>query len=124
MASGLDQLPVALRHQHARGTAVADVRVEAREDSSGEPAVFLVLVLSDPPGGAETWPVDDLWELRRIARQAVSRVAPDLDQPWYVAFEPEHPDEPGPDDLSINVDESVHIKDSVDVAIEPADSDD
>lgn len=91
-----EQLPEKLRDRYAGQTKVKDVKVEFREDSSEEPAVFLILVLSDPPAGAETWPIDDLWELRRITREVISnlkaQLEPNWEMPWFVSFEPENPE--------------------------------
>jgi hypothetical protein len=90
-----EQLPHELAGQHAGKTQVKDARVNLRDDSSGRPALFVVLVLSAPPKGADTWPIDDLWKLRDIVRDAKARVearaessAPEL--PWYVVFESEY----------------------------------
>ena len=91
-----EQLPEKLRDKYAGQTKITDVKVEFREDSSEEPAVFFVLVLSDPPAGTETWPIDDLWELRRITRQVVADLVaqwePSWEMPWFVSFEPENPE--------------------------------
>jgi hypothetical protein len=92
MTATVEQLPPALRDQTAGNTIVRDVRAEMREDSSDRMALFVVLVLANPPEGLDHWPVDDLWELRRIVRAAIAERVPDLDVPWYVVFEPEHPD--------------------------------
>ena len=102
MVPVLDQLPPALRNQQAGATQVRDVRADVREDSSGTSALFVVLVLSDPPG--DTWPVEDLWEFRDIARAAVNKVVPDLEMPWFVEFEPENPDALDPDDEQVEID--------------------
>src|SRR5690242_14050801 len=83
-----EQLPRALKDQNAGETWIKEVRVDVREDSSERSALFVVLVLSDPPHGAETWPVDDLWALRRIVREAMTELQPELpEMPWYVVFE-------------------------------------
>jgi hypothetical protein len=92
MTATVEQLPPALRDQSAGNTIVRDVRVEMGEDSSDRVALFVVLVLANPPEGLDHWPVDDLWELRRRVRAAITERLPDLDVPWYVVFEPEHPD--------------------------------
>ena len=81
------------------------MRVELREDSSDRQALFVVLVLSDPPSGLETWPVDDLWALRREVREAVADQVPDLAIPWFVVFEPEHPDLPDAGDEALGIEE-------------------
>lgn len=47
------------------GTSVSVVDAETRElfDGEGEPFVRVVLTLSDPPAGADTWPVDEVQEI-------------------------------------------------------------
>lgn len=91
-----EQLPGKLRDQHAGGTKVRDVKVEFRDDSSEQEALFVVLVLSDPPPGQESWPIDDLWDLRRITRETIAditkRLDPNWEMPWFVSFEPENPE--------------------------------
>lgn len=83
-----ERLPDALQDQYSGKTRINGVRVDVREDSSERPALFVVLVLSDPPADAETWPVDDLWGLRRIVRDTMTELEPDLpEMPWYVVFE-------------------------------------
>lgn len=91
-----EQLPEKLRDRYAGATKVKDVKVEFREDSSEQPALFVILVLSDPPANNETWPIDDLWEIRRFAQQAMDdlteRWEPNWETPWFVSFEPENPE--------------------------------
>jgi hypothetical protein len=99
----VERLPPALKDKSAGATIIKDVRVDVREDSSDRLALFIVLVLSDPPRGLETWPVDDLWALRREVRRAVAEKIPDLDMPWFVVFEPEHPELLDEDDESLDV---------------------
>jgi hypothetical protein len=101
----VEQLPPALKDKSAGATIIKDVRVEVREDSSDRMALFVVLVLSDPPNGLETWPVDDLWELRRTVRVAVIERLPDLDMPWFIVFEPEHPDLLDEDDGPLGIED-------------------
>ncbi len=99
----VERLPLALKDKSAGATIIKDVRVEVREDSSDRLALFVVLVLSDPPQGHETWPVDDLWALRREVRGAIADEAPDLNMPWSVVFEPEHPDLPDEGDEPLGI---------------------
>ncbi len=102
----MEQLPDALKSlagQEAGETKVKTVRAEEREDSSGARALFIVLVLSDPPAQQDTWPVDDLWELRTKVREAVAQ-SESIGEPWFVVFEPEHPGELDSDDLSESLD--------------------
>jgi hypothetical protein len=83
------QLPKDLADQEVGETRVRDVRVEVREDADGESAIFIALVLSDPRGKAETWPVKDLWRLRSIVHDAIARLDPPFS--WFVEFVPESP---------------------------------
>jgi hypothetical protein len=105
MTATVEQLPSALRDQSAGATIIRDVRAEYREDSSHRLALFIVLVLSDPPSRIGTWPVDDLWELRRAVRRAVAERLPDLEMPWFVIFEPEHPDLPDDADEALGIED-------------------
>lgn len=92
MTATVEKLPPALKDQSAGDTIIRDVRAEMREDSSDRLALFVVLVLANPPKDLDQWPIEDLWELRRKVREAVAERLPELDVPWYVVFEPEHPD--------------------------------
>ena len=70
----MEQVPDALKELAGQETGQTTVKadtVEEREDSSGERALYIVLTLSDPPRGEDTWPVDDLWALRSKVRVAV-----------------------------------------------------
>jgi hypothetical protein len=77
--------------------------VRFQEDSSGQLALYLVLILANPPKGQATWPTDDLWALRRAALEAKTRVEAKskdtIDLPWFVVFEPEKPAELEDEDL-------------------------
>jgi len=59
------------------------------EDSAGEVGTFFVLVLSDPEG--DTWPLDDVFELRRSIR--TEALAQNLSGPFYFEFRPTTPEE-------------------------------
>lgn len=75
---------------------VTDARTEIEEDPFGDPALVIVLVLADPPDDAETWPVDDLWALRRIVRDVVDEVGTPSDvMSWFVSFESAEPSNVG-----------------------------
>src|SRR5580698_1598399 len=90
-----DRLPDELRNSQAGKTAVREVDVRFQEDSSGQLALYVVLTLANPPRGQSTWPVDDLWALRRIALKAKTGLEATyketVDMPWFVVFEPEKP---------------------------------
>lgn len=86
----VEQLPRELTGRDAGETKITAVRADIREDSSERPALFIVLVLSDPPKGADTWPVEDLWSLRRIVRDVMVKLEDEGDlrgTPWFVVFE-------------------------------------
>jgi hypothetical protein len=88
--AAIDELRPAMLGSAAGRTTVHDVRVETHDDSSGDEALFVIIVLGDPPEGTESWPVEDLRFLRSRVRDVLSRL--DLPQRWYVVFEPEHQD--------------------------------
>lgn len=81
-------------------TRVSGVRTRIGQDPSGDPAVIVKLALADPPRGLDTWPVDDLWEIRRLVNDTVRQVDPELEIPWLISFEAEDLDELDPDDLA------------------------
>ena len=100
----LEQLRPAMAAQRAGDTIVRDVRVEQGTDSFGEEALTIVLVLSDPPAGRETWPVEDLRALRDGLREILAPHLDSLGMAWYVAFEPEHPELDDSDDPQAQLD--------------------
>ncbi|MBS1881626.1 MAG: hypothetical protein JSS97_01565 [Actinobacteria bacterium] len=103
-----EKLPAALRNRRTGKTEIEDVRVEIREDASEREALFITLVLSGPPSGADTWPIDDLWALRRMTREVVNELERELETGmpirWAIEFEPEVPDEIDEDDASFQID--------------------
>lgn len=52
---------------HFGETQVVNVRVTRAQEESGEWAIYLDVILSDPPGDRGTWPVEDVLSLRRYA---------------------------------------------------------
>jgi len=100
-----EQLPRELTDQSAGKTRIEEVRVEVRQDSSERPALSIVLVLSDPPKGAETWPIDDLWALRRLVRDAMAETEAELNgMPWFVVFESKSHEPLDPEDTAEQLD--------------------
>jgi hypothetical protein len=105
-----DRLPNELRKHQAGKTEIRDADMRFEEDSSGEQALYIVLTLANPPKGQQTWPIDDLWALRRDVLTIKTRVEDELnepiDLPWFVVFEPEKPSELENEDLRevINLD--------------------
>lgn len=84
-------------------TRVLSARVKRGEDSEGEPALFLELTLTNPPPGEETWPIDDIWALRRQISDVVASVD-EITEPWFIRFYPEDPGELDPSDLDEQLD--------------------
>lgn len=99
----LEELRPGLKDREAGQTIIRDVRVDVQEDSSGAQAIFVVLVLGDPPAGSDTWPIDDLLALRTLVRDLMA--SRDLPMPWYVTFEPEHPELLESEDDQLELDE-------------------
>jgi hypothetical protein len=90
-----EQLPNELAGRQVGDTVVRRARVETREDSSERPALSIILVL-DPPTDGDTWPVEDLWELKEAVAEAKRLVEQRFrkehntepsDLPWFVEFE-------------------------------------
>jgi hypothetical protein len=83
------RLPKDLANTEVGKTTVRNVRVDLRQDADGDPTIFVVLILSDPTGSSGTWPVRDLWKLREVVADAITKLEPPV--AWVVQFEPEHP---------------------------------
>ncbi len=84
-------------------TEVLSAKVRHEADSEGEPALFLELTLTNPPPGEETWPIDDIWALRRKVRDVVASIG-DVTEPWFIRFYPKDPGELEPSDLEEQLD--------------------
>lgn len=81
---------------------VIEIRVRQTEDSDGNPAFLVELVLPNPPEGEGTWPVDDIWGLRRWVRDSIADASAE-DVRWFVTFEPQEPEELAPEDAADQV---------------------
>jgi hypothetical protein len=90
-----DRLSNELKEHQAGRTEVRNASVRFEEDASGQEALYIVLTLANPTRGQATWPVDDLWALRRDVLDIKTRAEHDLKEPislpWFVVFEPEKP---------------------------------
>ncbi|HLH14145.1 MAG TPA: hypothetical protein VKV16_05100 [Solirubrobacteraceae bacterium] len=90
-----DRLPDELREHQAGKTEVRDAKVRFEQDASGQEALYIVLTLANPSRGQATWPIDDLWALRRDVLEIKTRLEMELKDPislpWFVVFEPEKP---------------------------------
>jgi hypothetical protein len=119
-ATQLEALPARLKDRALPlVNLLRDVRSRVEQDGDGGTMVMLTFILADPPDGAETWPVEQLWELRQIAREVVPAVLNDavasamdeLSVPahlvprfsWAVEFEPEHMPPLSSDDTSVDL---------------------
>jgi hypothetical protein len=102
----VEALSEALHNEHvvAGGTAIVGSRVHLGEDSGGGSAMFVEVTLSNPPHGQETWPVEDIWQLRRTLRDVISHVyevfPSDEKLPWFISFVPEDAGELDPEDTA------------------------
>jgi hypothetical protein len=92
-----------LRGLEAGTTRVLNATVRHEEDSEGEPALFLELTLTNPPPGEETWPIDDIWALRRKIGDVVAGIE-GITEPWFIRFQPKDPGELEPSDLEEQLD--------------------
>lgn len=124
MVPVLDELRPALKSRAEGATEIAqlrDVLVDVRDENDGRKIIVLTFVLADPSNGADTWPVAELWELRRVAREVVPKaLAKILDKAakdrdiavddlppfgWTVEFKPEHMPPLAPDDVPLAVED-------------------
>lgn len=80
------------------GTRILAARVRLGEDSNGDKALFVKLMLSDPAPGHETWPADDLTKIRRAIRDVITAADPELKVPWVISFVPESAGDLEPED--------------------------
>ena len=76
-----------------------DVRLRRGQDSSGEGAWFVEVVLPDPDPAEGTWPVEDLIDLDRATRDKALELG--VSWPWYVVFQPVT-DEPQEDEDTLD----------------------
>jgi len=68
------RLADAMRGRRSHDVTVVDVETELRYDRDGDEYLLVELVLSAPPAGSETWPVDDTYQLRAEARDEAARL--------------------------------------------------
>jgi hypothetical protein len=81
-------------------TRMLAARVRPGEDADGEPVLFVRLILSNPPEGAETWPTEDIAMIRRGIREVIEQSEPGPLLPWVISFEPQ-------DAVELDLDDSV-----------------
>jgi hypothetical protein len=93
----LQQVRDIARTAKAPGIAVVEASVELREDFDTEgPAVVVVLALTDPAGGQETWDVEALQSLLDDVRRQVAGAAMPYD--LVLLFKSATPETSGDDD--------------------------
>lgn len=68
------QLRSRLLNERAGTTTVNAVEVEPRFDAAGDEYILVTLIVSEPPPGEATWPLDDAFHLRERARQAAAEI--------------------------------------------------
>ena len=95
MTTAVDELSAALKGARVGQTSVRDVRTRIDLNAAGEYGLFVRFVLENPL--AETWPIDDLWELRKRVREHLADRDPGFGMPWYISFEPESEEWPADD---------------------------
>jgi len=64
-----------------------EVDAHVDEDADGDTAWFLIVVLADPPTGAQTWPIDDIVEYQKRARDKALELS--VPWPWHLRFRPQ-----------------------------------
>lgn len=68
----LARLRERLQGQRSGAVEVIDVRTEYLLDWDADEYVVATLVLSDPPSGRETWPLESVYDLETRAREAAA----------------------------------------------------
>jgi hypothetical protein len=84
-----------LEGQTFGGLRVLGVGVCRDFDADDREAWFFDVTLPDPPEDLGTWPVADINDLRRQARDKALEVG--LGWPWYFRFRPQHDPDEGSD---------------------------
>lgn len=84
-----DLLTKELSGRQVDSTQVKSVDLTRGRDADGSTALFVRLVLADPPEGTDTWPVDDVQHLRLLVRNAVLQMLHEEQVRWYVSFDSE-----------------------------------
>jgi hypothetical protein len=96
-----DRLTDELRNSRVGKTEVRDAKVRVEENSEGQLALCIVLVLANPKG-RPTWPTADIWGLRREVLEIKTRLEEEHDEvdlPWYIMFKSEKPAKMEAEDL-------------------------
>lgn len=95
LSDQLEDFTAGLVGQVFGATGVARASAYLDEDSVGEVGTFFELVLDDPEG--ETWPVEDLFDLRRQIREAALDAG--LSGPFYFDLTADGPEDIAEDEV-------------------------
>lgn len=93
--SAAEALRAWLAEQTFGSVRPVEVRLRRDQDSTGDEAWFVEVVLPNPDPDVGTWPVDDLIDLDRATRDKALEIG--VSWPWYVLVKPET-DEPQADE--------------------------
>lgn len=74
------RLAASIRGSRSGDVEVVAVETERRFDRDGDEYLLVELVLSPPVAGTDTWPVDDTYELRMVARNEAAGLGLDPSQ--------------------------------------------
>jgi hypothetical protein len=75
-----ERLAGALRGRRSNEVSVVDVAAEWQFDRDDEEYLDVTLILSPPPTGADSWSVDDTYQLRMMAREEAESLGLDIRQ--------------------------------------------
>lgn len=90
LSDDLDRFADTLAGRHFGTVEIMDAEAHLDTDSRGDPMVVLSLTLNDPKG--DTWPLDEILDLRHSIRDEM-RLHPSVaDLHPYFSLSPEHPE--------------------------------
>lgn len=95
IAPAARELGTWLSEQRFGGLRLLDVRLDLAFDLSGDEVLYLDVVLPTPPPG-DTWPLDEIIEMRMAVRDKALELG--VAWPWHVRVRPET-EEPEPPDM-------------------------
>jgi hypothetical protein len=82
----IERLRSWIESQHFGHVVPAESQAHQVEEADGRTAWAFVVVLEDPPPGAETWPAKDVADLERAIRDKALDL--EVPWPWMVVFQP------------------------------------
>lgn len=91
-----DHLRRWLLKQSFAGLRPLDVRLDMEQSPTDEQTLYIDVVLATPPAG-QTWPIDELFDMRRAVRDKALELG--VGWPWHVRVRPEteEPEVPEPE---------------------------